>query len=322
LKILSQLQVRLLRNGARRTAMEKDRLNIMFGEDSWLINGNDMIWNPTSNLTNDLGQLAVNAGLGCVGCAPPNCGNFPLPACLPFWGGGKHFIYIMGHNGDDTLNISKGHGDVPSYDAGKYIRSLLDGNPTPSNKLCVYSDVMWIGMPLLEEDYDFSDPSQIPTDVTVKFRVAKPYSRNFSTDSSATSSPQNDNNPMYSFNLEAYETHTEINEIAVENLDMINVVPNPYYAFSAYEETQIDHRVKIINLPVKCTVTIYNLNGTLVRQFTRDDNTITSIDWDLKNTKNVPIASGMYMIHINAPGIGEKVLKWFGVLRPIDLDSF
>jgi hypothetical protein len=31
LKILSQLQVRLLRNGARRTAMEKDRLNIMFG---------------------------------------------------------------------------------------------------------------------------------------------------------------------------------------------------------------------------------------------------------------------------------------------------
>jgi len=28
------------------------------------------------------------------------------------------------------------------------------------------------------------------------------------------------------------------------------------------------------------------------------------------------------MIHVNAPGIGEKVLKWFGVLRPIDLDSF
>ena len=127
---------------------------------------------------------------------------------------------------------------------------------------------------------------------------------------------------MYSFNLDAYETHTDINEIAVENLDMIGIVPNPYYAFSAYETTQIDHRVKIINLPVKCTVTIYNLNGTMIRQFTRDDNTITSIDWDLKNSKNVPIASGMYMIHVNAPGIGEKVLKWFGVLRPIDLDSF
>ena len=60
----------------------------------------------------------------------------------------------------------------------------------------------------------------------------------------------------------------------------------------------------------------------MIRQFTRDDNTITSIDWDLKNSNNVPIASGMYMIHVNAPGIGEKVLKWFGVMRPVDLDTF
>jgi flagellar hook assembly protein FlgD len=105
-------------------------------------------------------------------------------------------------------------------------------------------------------------------------------------------------------------------------LDVINVVPNPYNAFSSYESSQIDQRVKIINLPVKCTISIYNLNGTLVRQYDRDDNTITSLDWDLKNSKNVPIASGVYLIHINAPGIGEKTLKWFGVLRPIDLDSF
>jgi hypothetical protein len=34
------------------------------------------------------------------------------------------------------------------------------------------------------------------------------------------------------------------------------------------------------------------------------------------------VASGAYIIHINAPGIGEKVVKWFGVMRPIDLDTF
>ena len=73
---------------------------------------------------------------------------------------------------------------------------------------------------------------------------------------------------------------------------------------------------------MKCTVSIYNLNGTLIRQYDRDDNTITSIDWDLKNQTSVPVASGVYLIHINAPGIGERVIKWFGVLRPIDLDSF
>jgi flagellar hook assembly protein FlgD len=104
-------------------------------------------------------------------------------------------------------------------------------------------------------------------------------------------------------------------------LDNINIVPNPYYAFSAYETNKLDNRVKITNLPYVCTVTIYDLNGTMIRQFKKGDPT-TSIDWDLKNQKNVPIASGAYIIHVNVPDVGEKVLKWFGVMRPIDLDSF
>ena len=47
-----------------------------------------------------------------------------------------------------------------------------------------------------------------------------------------------------------------------------------------------------------------------------------SLDWDLKNFKNIPISSGVYLIHIAAPGIGERTIKWFGVLRPTDLESF
>jgi hypothetical protein len=27
-------------------------------------------------------------------------------------------------------------------------------------------------------------------------------------------------------------------------------------------------------------------------------------------------------MHIDAPGIGEKVIKWFGTIRQLDLDSF
>jgi hypothetical protein len=30
----------------------------------------------------------------------------------------------------------------------------------------------------------------------------------------------------------------------------------------------------------------------------------------------------MYLIHIVVPGIGERVLKWHGVVRQVDLDSF
>ena len=32
--------------------------------------------------------------------------------------------------------------------------------------------------------------------------------------------------------------------------------------------------------------------------------------------------SGLYILHINAPGVGEKIIKWYGALRPIDLDTF
>jgi len=64
------------------------------------------------------------------------------------------------------------------------------------------------------------------------------------------------------------------------------------------------------------------VNGTLVRTFRKDDPTTTSIDWDLKNQDEIVVSSGLYIIHIEAPGIGEKVIKWFGVLRPIDLNSF
>ena len=103
---------------------------------------------------------------------------------------------------------------------------------------------------------------------------------------------------------------------------MINVVPNPYYAYSNYERTRLDNVVKFTNLPDQCTIKIYTVNGSLIRTFTKDDNTITSIDWDLKNFKGVPIAGGVYLIHVNVPNVGEKILKWFGTMRPPDLQNF
>jgi len=104
-------------------------------------------------------------------------------------------------------------------------------------------------------------------------------------------------------------------------LAICSIVPNPYYAYSSYETDQLDNRVKITNLPEKCTISIYTVNGIMVRQI-KKDNTLTSVDWDLKNSAGIPIASGMYLIHVNTPGVGEKVIKWFGSLRPVDLNAF
>lgn len=104
-------------------------------------------------------------------------------------------------------------------------------------------------------------------------------------------------------------------KLTAENaLQLINVVPNPYYAYSAYEKDQVDNRVKVVNLPDVCTVDIYTVNGKLIRSFSKDE-AITSLDWDLKNQAGVPIGSGLYIIHVKVPDVGEKTIKWFGAMR-------
>jgi hypothetical protein len=99
------------------------------------------------------------------------------------------------------------------------------------------------------------------------------------------------------------------------------VVPNPYYAYSAYEHNALDNRVKITNLPEKCTITIYNLSGTKIRQF-KKDTPETTLEWDLKNFAAVPISGGVYYIHIKSDNGDERVLKWFSVMRVPDLNTF
>jgi hypothetical protein len=127
--------------------------------------------------------------------------------------------------------------------------------------------------------------------------------------------------PVYRFNTADIMAETGNDSVAVDVLEKINIVPNPYYAFSEYESNQLDNRVRLTNLPEACTIRIFALNGTLIRTFDKDDNT-AFLDWDLKNQANIPVASGMYIIHVEVEGVGEKVLKWFGVMRPVDLDTF
>lgn len=131
----------------------------------------------------------------------------------------------------------------------------------------------------------------------------------------------NKTQPVYKFSTDGLKTVTNSLTTAKDALSIINIVPNPYYAYSSYETSQLDNRVKITNLPGKCTISIFTISGILVRQY-KKDNDITYQDWDIKNSAGIPIASGLYLIHINVPGVGERILKWFGVARPIDLDSF
>lgn len=316
-----------------------ERLNIAFGENSALVNenGNDMKWNPTSNQTASNYQLPWD----------PPAQAYGSPVF-----GGQHYIYVFGHNKDDDptdpLNTPNDFVNVPRYDSCRTIRNILgwnNNNPIDNKaKGEIFRDAMWANIPLLAGSH-----SLLECDVTVKLRVAKSYKKGYSSaywqdalnifcaDTASTAFGENNNLPMYRFTTEGIATHTFQNELAVEALDIIRAVPNPYYAYSHYETSSLDNRVKITNLPEVCTVSIFNLNGTLIRKYRKGEQIASltpkgpdspdawhdgTLDWDLKNSAGIPISSGVYIIHVEVPGVGGKVVKWFGVMRPIDLDSF
>jgi len=283
-----------------------ERLNMAFGEDSWLANENgaDMLWNPTSSVM--------------------GFGGVPLF-------GGKHYIYVFGHNGDAKYSsgdaqMANKYKDVPRYDEGATLSDMFKaventvGGISNIYKKEIYFDAMWVNIPLVASGHQL-----LETDVKIRLRVGKQYAKGLSGSvfplADLVSNPINDNYSVYEFNTRDIGTAVNDNSIAKNALDLINVVPNPYYAYSAYEQNTLQNIVKITNLPHKCKISIYTLNGNLIRTFNKDEPK-TSLDWDLKNQKRIPIASGMYIIHVDAEGIGEKTLKWFGVLRPIDLESF
>jgi hypothetical protein len=91
-------------------------------------------------------------------------------------------------------------------------------------------------------------------------------------------------------------------------LDNIKAVPNPFYLYSSYNPNSTTSRMKFTNLPEKCTITIYNLAGHFVFRVEKDDLT-SEATWDVVNEFNVPVASGIYIYVVEAPGFGQKTGK-------------
>jgi hypothetical protein len=355
-----------------------ERMNMAFGEDSYNFkdNGNDMLWNPTSQFNN---QEYPNAF------------------------GGRHYIYVFGNNKVDyyTTNFTGTAftllaplGGTPlgvgRYDGGARMVTQMKLAEQIYNKAgvtpqqitagswamkSIIRDAQWVNIPLINPNYSigaaFKNPKDMPSEVKVRLRVKKAYrygyatewarrvkltsanyvgnqsnNNNWLTTTTFTTLPidtvvpkaSNFNMPLYQFSTaDIYTMYSDAN-VAKNALDYIRVVPNPYYAYSSYESKRIDTRVRITNLPSLCTIKIYTMNGTLIRTFKRDvsdqEDEVTTVndvrqskrtpylDWDLKNQSGIPIASGLYIIHVDAGELGEKILKWFGVMRPLDLQNY
>jgi len=111
-------------------------------------------------------------------------------------------------------------------------------------------------------------------------------------------------------------------DVAKQSAKTVGVYPNPYYAFNPAETNRFSRFVTFNNLPPKATFRIFNLAGQLVRRIDKDDPTQFA-SWDLLNEAGYPVASGMYIVHVDMPDIGvTKILKVAIIQEQEILDSY
>jgi hypothetical protein len=257
------------------------RLHMAFGENSFL--GND---NGRDMIWNPTHVLYDENGL-------PHMG-------------GQHAVYVFGYNVHGYSDVNK---NCPVYDGvNNWVYDKLN-----SVSSTLYSDVyhslVWVANPILNS----VNSKILSSEVKISVRLNKQYN-------DYVASGLNRGKPMYSWSTAEIANTIASQDRKEDALSLINVVPNPYYAYSAYEKNRLDTRVKITNLPQICIIKVYNTSGKLIWSF-KKDSPINYVDWDMKNTQSIPIASGVYLIHVEVPNVGETIVKFFGGVRQIDLEN-
>ncbi len=111
-------------------------------------------------------------------------------------------------------------------------------------------------------------------------------------------------------------------ELAKEDVEQINIFPNPYYGVNTEEVNKYQRFVTFNHLPEKATIRIFNLAGQLVRTIEKE-NTSQYQRWDLLAESGLPVASGLYIVYIDMPDLGKtKILKSAIIQEQQILDRF
>jgi hypothetical protein len=122
----------------------------------------------------------------------------------------------------------------------------------------------------------------------------------------------------FSFRSRAARTDTSQ---AKTELSRIDVVPNPYIGTASWERRTLfttgrgDRKIEFIHLPARCTIRIFTVAGQLVKTLYKESSAADgSLPWDLISDDGMDIAYGLYVYHVDAPGIGDHVGK-FAVIK-------
>jgi hypothetical protein len=111
-----------------------------------------------------------------------------------------------------------------------------------------------------------------------------------------------------------------------EDMDKIRVVPNPYIVTNKWEprnpysDGRGDRVIHFTHLPSNCTIRIFNVKGQLIKTLQHDAQGAGSneqvpqyngtLSWNMLSEDNLEISYGIYIFHVDAPGIGEKIGKF------------
>ena len=109
-------------------------------------------------------------------------------------------------------------------------------------------------------------------------------------------------------------------------LKLINVFPNPYFGRNVEETNPLDRFITFTHLGIgKHKVRIFTISGDLIKTIEQENlfenDSSNLVRWDLRNQAGIPVASGMYIVHIDTP-YGEKVLKLAVMLPEERLDVY
>lgn len=114
-------------------------------------------------------------------------------------------------------------------------------------------------------------------------------------------------------------------DTAKSELDDILVIPNPYKVSSIYEapitstNSQQNRELHFTGIPAPSTLRIFTVSGVMIREINIRESDLTSqfggsYIWNMLTKDNLEISYGIYLYHIEAPGVGEKVGK-FAVIK-------
>lgn len=110
------------------------------------------------------------------------------------------------------------------------------------------------------------------------------------------------------------------NENYTDNmLDVIKVVPNPYYISHQGQKTPYDAKIYFTKLPPRCTIDIYTLAGDLVRTIEHDKTSEDGPDknsvevWDLLSKNGLRVTSQTFVAVVRTPN-GAQTIQKFSVV--------